>query len=126
LRSPPHRGVWGAPLVAQEFEAGTFRLAWTQGVTGTGWLAFKLGVGALPSVVVTGLLSLMVTWWSSPIDTVSANHFDPLLFGARDLTPVGYALFMPSCWGPESGWSCVGQYRRCSPHRLASLPSAMS
>lgn len=84
---------WGAPLVADEFEAGTFRLAWTQGVTRTGWLAVKLGVGALASVVVTGLLSLMVTWWSSPIDTVSANHFDPLLFGARDLTPVGYALF---------------------------------
>jgi len=24
---------WGAPLIAREFETGTFRLAWTQGVT---------------------------------------------------------------------------------------------
>jgi hypothetical protein len=30
---------WGAPLVAREFETGTYRLAWTQGVTRTRWLA---------------------------------------------------------------------------------------
>ena len=116
---------WGAPLVAHEFEAGTFRLAWTQGVTRTGWLAVKLGVGALASVVVTGLLSLMVTWWSSPIDTVSANHFDPLLFGAR-ISPRSATPYSPSCSGSAPGWSCVGQCRRCSPHWLALLPSAMS
>src|ERR1039458_4513058 len=32
---------WGAPLVAREFEAGTFRLAWTQGATRARWLAGK-------------------------------------------------------------------------------------
>ena len=35
---------WGAPLVAREFETGTFRLAWTQGVTRTRWLAAKLAI----------------------------------------------------------------------------------
>ena len=30
---------WGAPLVARELEAGTHRLAWTQSVTRTRWLA---------------------------------------------------------------------------------------
>jgi hypothetical protein len=84
---------WGAPLVAREFETGTYRLAWTQGVTRTRWLASKLGMGVGASVVVTGLLSLMVTWWSSPIDAVSAKSFDPLVFSARDLAPVGYAIF---------------------------------
>jgi hypothetical protein len=84
---------WGAPLVAREFETGTYRLAWTQGVTRTRWLAVKLGFGILVSVAVTGLLSLMVTWWSSPVDTVNAKLFDPLNFSARDLTPVGYAMF---------------------------------
>jgi hypothetical protein len=34
---------WGAPLVAREFETGTFRLAWTQGITRTRWLAVKIG-----------------------------------------------------------------------------------
>src|SRR5439155_7214264 len=35
---------WGAPLVAREFENGTYRLAWTQSVSRTRWLAAKLGV----------------------------------------------------------------------------------
>ena len=41
---------WGAPLVSREFETGTFRLAWTQGVSRTRWLAVKLGLGALISM----------------------------------------------------------------------------
>ncbi len=36
---------WGAPLVSREFETGTFRLAWTQGVSRSRWLAVKLGLG---------------------------------------------------------------------------------
>jgi hypothetical protein len=84
---------WGAPLLAREYESGTYRLAWTQGVTRTRWLAVKLGLGALVSIVVSGLLSLMVTWWWSPLNAVGANPFDPVSFGTRDLTPVGYAAF---------------------------------
>jgi hypothetical protein len=84
---------WGAPLLAREYESGTYRLAWTQGVTRTRWLAVKLGLGALVSIVVSGLLSLMVTWWWSPLNAVGANPFDSVYFGTRDLTPVGYAVF---------------------------------
>lgn len=39
---------WGAPLVAHELETGTFRLAWTQSISRTRWLATKLAVGVLP------------------------------------------------------------------------------
>jgi len=84
---------WGAPLVAREFETGTFRLAWTQGVSRTRWLAGKLGIGVLASLGVAGLLSLMVTWWSSPIDRVQADIYSPLAFGVRDIAPIGYAAF---------------------------------
>jgi ABC-type transport system involved in multi-copper enzyme maturation permease subunit len=41
---------WGAPLISREFEAGTFRLAWTQGVTRTRWLvlsAYLSGHGSM-------------------------------------------------------------------------------
>lgn len=82
---------WGAPLVAREFEAGTFRLAWTQSVTRTRWLAVKLGVVGLASMVVAGLLSLMLTWWSSPLDRVNMNVFGT--FDQRDVVAVGYAAF---------------------------------
>ncbi len=84
---------WGAPLISREFEAGTFRLAWTQGVTRTRWLAVKLGLGAVASAVIAGLLSLMVSWWSSQLDQVSADPFDSLRFGVRDIVPIGYAAF---------------------------------
>ncbi len=33
---------WGAPLVASEYESGTYRLAWTQGVTRRTWLGGSL------------------------------------------------------------------------------------
>ncbi len=84
---------WGAPLVARELETGTFRLAWTQSVTRKRWLAVKLGVGALTSMAVTGLLSLILTWWFSPIDRVQLNPLDPSMFGVRGIVPVGYAAF---------------------------------
>lgn len=85
---------WGAPLIAGELEAGTFRLAWTQSVTRTRWITCKLGLVGLASMVVSGLFSLMVTWWSSPIDLVQANRLSSsIVFGARDIVPIGYAAF---------------------------------
>jgi hypothetical protein len=95
---------WGAPLVSREIETGTFRLAWNQSVTRTRWLAVKAGLIGLAAMATAGLLSLMVTWWASPIDRAlglpggrngpsGVNRFAPLLFGARGITPIGYAAF---------------------------------
>ena len=66
---------WGAPLVARELEAGTHRLAWTQSVTRTRWLAIKLGRrrrSRPPSR--SGVLSLAVTWWAQPLDGALSEH----------------------------------------------------
>jgi hypothetical protein len=82
---------WGAPLVAHELEARTFRLAWTQSVTRTRWVAVKIACVGLASMAVAGLLSLMVTWWSSPVDRVNLNVFGT--FDQRDIVPIGYAAF---------------------------------
>jgi hypothetical protein len=95
---------WGAPLVTREIEAGTFRLAWSQSVTRTRWLAVKLAVIGLAAVATAGLLSLMISWWAAPVDqalglptgrngTGGLNRFAPLLFGARGIAPIGYAAF---------------------------------
>jgi hypothetical protein len=82
---------WGAPLVAREFEDGTFRLAWTQSVTRARWMAVKLAVVGLASMATAGLLSLVVTWWCSPLDRAALNQF--ATFDQRDIAPVGYAAF---------------------------------
>ncbi len=92
---------WGAPLVTRELEAGTFRLAWNQSVTRTRWMAAKLAAGGLAAMLTTGLISLIITWWASPIDRAGGfptsfgqlSRFSPVAFGARDLVPVGYAAF---------------------------------
>jgi ABC-2 family transporter protein len=94
---------WGAPLIARELEAGTFRLAWNQSVTRRHWAAIKLGLIGLAAITTTGLMSLMITWWAGPVDhalnTASQNspvtftRMSPLVFGARGIVPLGYAAF---------------------------------
>ena len=93
---------WGAPLVSREYETGTFRLAWTQDITRGRWLAVKLGVIGLASMATAGLFSLLLTWWSGPIDTaaglkegnsITFIRLGLVLFAARDITPVAYAAF---------------------------------
>lgn len=84
---------WGAPLIAHELETGTFRLAWTQSVSRLRWLLVKLGVVGLASMVAAGLLSLMVTWWASPLDKVNQNRFSPADFALHGFVPGGYAIF---------------------------------
>jgi hypothetical protein len=82
---------WGAPMVARELEAGTFRLAWTQSVTRTRWLGVKLGLVGWATMTAAGLLSLIVTWWASPLDRAHMHIFNT--FDERDIVPVGFALF---------------------------------
>jgi ABC-2 family transporter protein len=82
---------WGAPLVAREFESGTFRLAWTQSVSRTRWLLGKLSVVALAAVITEALFTAMATWWAKPFDHLNNLPFS--VFDTRDIAPVGYALF---------------------------------
>jgi hypothetical protein len=90
--APGLMGVfWGAPLVARELEAGTYRLVWTQSVSRTRWLVTKVAVIGAVSMTVAGLLSLMVTWWASPLDRANMQIYST--FDERALVPMGYAAF---------------------------------
>jgi hypothetical protein len=93
IAAPALIGIfWGAPLIAREVETGTHRLAWTQSVSRLRWLAVKLGLAGLASMAAAGLLSLMVTWWSSPLDRVGMDRLGAS-FSDRGIVPVGYAAF---------------------------------
>jgi len=82
---------WGAPLVARELEAGTYRLAWTQSVTRLRWITTRIVLVSLATVVLTVALSWAVTWWEWPIDhLLSSGAFSN--FDERDVVPVAYAL----------------------------------
>jgi hypothetical protein len=84
---------WGAPLIARELETGTHRLAWNQSVTRTRWLATKLTVIGAAVAATAGLLSWVVTAWAARIDQAAGDRITPLVYGARGIVPVGYALF---------------------------------
>ncbi|MEU8424289.1 ABC transporter permease subunit [Micromonospora sp. NPDC048835] len=83
---------WGAPLVARELESGTYRMVFSQSVSRSRWLLVKLAVGGAAAALGAGLLSLVLTGWAQPIDGASADRMDPLVFAARGIVPVGYAV----------------------------------
>lgn len=85
---------WGAPLAARELETGTFRLAWTQGVTRTRWLAAKLAIAGAAAIAGGELFTLMVNWWSSPIHKAEPGY-TPFIPGSfhTGIAPAGYAAF---------------------------------
>lgn len=84
---------WGTPLITREFETNTHRLVWNQSVTRSHWLAVKLAFVGLVSVVVTGTLSLLLTWAASRYDLVVGNRFDQMSFASRNIAPLGYIVF---------------------------------
>jgi hypothetical protein len=105
ILAPAIIGVfWGAPLVAREFETGTFRLAWIQSITRSRWMASKLAVLGLAAITVTEGLSLLYGWWAAPIGQAARlapgsnfplgmSPFGLLAFDAHGIVPIGYAAF---------------------------------
>jgi hypothetical protein len=104
LAAPAIIGIfWGAPLIAREFETGTYRLAWTQSITRTRWLSVKLALTGLAAMVVTEALSLMQAWWAAPIGRAAGlgastplldgGRFSSLVFATHGVTPLGYSAF---------------------------------
>ncbi|MEV4566063.1 ABC transporter permease [Nonomuraea sp. NPDC049419] len=87
---------WGAPMISRELETGTHLLVWNQSITRTRWLAVKLGFTGLVAMAAAGLCGLAVTWWSDPLDKSATDELAlmaPLVFGARGIAPMGYAVF---------------------------------
>ena len=56
----------GAPVLARELETGTFRYAWTQGFGRWRWTLAKLVPLAVAVAAVTGVLSVLLSWYYQP------------------------------------------------------------
>ena len=104
LIAPAIIGIfWGAPLIARELEAGTFRLTWNQSITRTRWLAVKLALIGAAAMAVTEAFSLIQAWWAAPIGKAvglgggssifSETRFGVFVFPTHGITPLGYAAF---------------------------------
>ncbi|UBU08933.1 hypothetical protein [Nonomuraea gerenzanensis] len=95
--------VWGAPLVAREFEAGTYRLAWTQSWTRGRWLAAVLSTAVAGALAAAAVLSALLAWALPPAggDPMAWPYYEshgPVLF-ARVL----FALLLGVALGAVTG-----------------------
>jgi hypothetical protein len=110
ILTPALIGVfWGAPLIAREFETGTFRMVWTQSISRAHWVASKLALPGLAAIAVTVGFSLMYGWWAAPIS--QAAHLAP---GSN--FPLGYAAF-----GFSLGVTAGVLFRRVLPAMAVAL-----
>jgi hypothetical protein len=81
----------GAPLVAREYEDGTWRLAWSQGVTRLAWLRRQLLGTLAVTALGAALFTAVVTWWLSPLNDVN-GRFTNNGFDFTGVVPLGWAL----------------------------------
>jgi hypothetical protein len=82
----------GGPLIARELELGTYRFAWTQGVTRRRWLLSKTLLLAGGTVVAAAAASLVVMWWRTPFDMLE-GRIGPSGFDIEGVVVPAYALF---------------------------------
>ncbi len=61
----------GAPMVAREREQSTQYLLWTQGITRRHWLAVKLSLVTIATLLMSMTIAVLMTWWSEPLSRAS-------------------------------------------------------
>jgi hypothetical protein len=82
----------GAPLLARELEHGTYRLAWTQGVTRRRWLLSQTLLLSAATVAGALALSAIVMWWRVPLDRLE-GRMSPSRFEIEGVVVPAYAVF---------------------------------
>jgi hypothetical protein len=122
----------GAPALAREFETGTFRFAWTQGVGRIRWAMTAIVPGAVGVAVIIGGFGALISWHNQPlIDGGITPRLHPTVFPVTGLAapggrwPGSPSACSPDCCGAVScpGWrprSPPGSDWRSWPPRYAS------
>jgi ABC-type transport system involved in multi-copper enzyme maturation permease subunit len=88
----------GAPVLARELEAGTYRYAWTQSIGRQRWTIAKLVLLAVTVSAAAGALSELFTWFFQPfipqeeISVLSATVFDTHGIAFAAWTLAGFAI----------------------------------
>jgi len=84
----------GAPILAKEFETGTFRYAWTQGFGRTRWTIAKLVPLALAVALAAAAFGALFSWYYQPIVNVGGDSDSSLLAATIfDVHPVTLAAW---------------------------------
>jgi ABC-type transport system involved in multi-copper enzyme maturation permease subunit len=81
----------GAPLIARELEFGTWRLAWSQTVPRSRWLAVKLALVTGGLIVLGAAITAVITWYRAPMDQLT-GHLQHNVYDFEGLVPTAYIL----------------------------------
>jgi hypothetical protein len=84
--------VVGATVLGRELEMGTWRLAWSQTVPRTRWLAIQLAVVATGLIALGAAMTLVITWYRTPMDRLT-GHFIHNAYDYEGLVFTAYILF---------------------------------
>jgi hypothetical protein len=84
--------VVGASVLGREMEMGTWRLAWSQTVPRSRWLAIQLAVVAGGLIVLGAAMTLVITWYRAPMDRLT-GHFVHNAYDYEGLVFTAYILF---------------------------------
>jgi hypothetical protein len=91
----------GAPLLAREFETGTYRFTWSQSIGRTRWTLAKLVSLAFAIAASAGAFSMLLFWYYEPylhsrnaaLGLLQISPLDGRAFGLRGLTFAAWTVF---------------------------------
>jgi hypothetical protein len=88
----------GAPVLAREFETGTFRYAWTQGFGRWRWTLAKLVALAFVVTAAAGAISVLFSWYYQPLfaagnQALTLSEASPFALGLFNLRGVAFAAW---------------------------------
>lgn len=85
----------GAPLLAREYESGTYRFAFTQGAGRTRWLVTKIAVLTVFTIAIATAFTGVVMWWYAPLVPLDGRIGQtgiPEIYGAVFVARAVFAL----------------------------------
>ena len=83
----------GAPLLAREFEFGTFRYVWTQGAGRTRWLVALVVAGTLGVAMLAAALGVVLGWYHYALVAGGIwQRLTPNVFPVTGIAVVGWAM----------------------------------
>lgn len=87
-------GVFAAaPLLAREYERGTFRFAWTQTAGRTRWVVAKLALIGAALTAAAGAFGALLGWWFGVVTPITdGSRWQPDQFGGTAVSFAGWTL----------------------------------
>ncbi len=82
----------GVPVVARQYEHGSYRFLFTQGVSRTRWLLFSCGILGIIVLALTGAIVAVTSWWNAPFEAFN-TPYEQTLWDSEHVIPFVLGIF---------------------------------